>query len=110
MVESKVMARALVRGLASMGILPGDDPAPKTLETDQVRAYRTEAGGFFVPEVNPGARVSAGALLGTVRAPLGGELVERVEALRPGIVVATRVYPMVNARELVVRVAEEPAQ
>jgi predicted deacylase len=109
-VESKVMARALVRVLSATGVLPGEDPAPRTLETDHVREYRTEAGGFFVPEVAPGARVNAAALLGTVRAPLGGELVERVEAQRPGIVLASRVYPMVSSRELVMRVAEEPAQ
>ena len=39
-------------------------------------------------------------------APLGGEPIEEVRARRAGLVLAVRLYPMVHAQELLVRVAE----
>lgn len=105
--DARVMARGLLRMLAAMGLVGAADPPGPHLETDRVRDYRTGAGGFFVPEVHPGARVSHGTLLGTVRAPLGGEPIETVVAERSGVVIGVRIYPMVHARELAVRVAEE---
>lgn len=101
------LTRGILRILAGMGMIGGAEAGSARLETDRVRDHRSGAGGFFVPEVQPGARVAAGALLGTVRAPLGGEPIETLHAERAGIVLATRIYPMVHARELVVRVAEE---
>lgn len=105
--EGRALGRGLIRILAAMGMVSNTDPPGPRLETDRVRDVRCGAGGFFVPEVQPGARVAAGTLLGTVRAPLGGEPIESTYAERAGIVLATRIYPMVHARELVVRIAEE---
>ncbi|MFN7147358.1 MAG: hypothetical protein ACK4YP_26555, partial [Myxococcota bacterium] len=62
---------------------------------------------FFVPEVHTGERVVPGKLLGVVRSPLGGEPVEDIRATKAGMVLALRVYPMVHAQELVVRIAED---
>jgi predicted deacylase len=59
-----------------------------------------------VPEVRPGDRVAAAQLLGLVRAPIGGDPLETITAERPGVVLGVRVYPMANARELLVRIAE----
>ncbi|MFZ5478507.1 MAG: succinylglutamate desuccinylase/aspartoacylase family protein [Myxococcota bacterium] len=107
--DATVLARGLVRLLAGLGVLGGAEPPGPAIETDTVRDYRSSAGGFFVPEVRTGERVVANKLLGLLRAPLGGEPIEEVRATRAGVVLAVRVYPMVHAQELVVRVAEEPS-
>lgn len=107
--DAKAMARGLVRSLVYCGVLGAQDAGERTLETSEVRDYRSNAGGFFVPEVRPGERVPTGKLLGLIRAPLGGEPIESITASRPGMVIATRVYPLVHAQELVVRIAEETA-
>lgn len=100
------LARAAVRILAWRRLLPADpDPAGTVLETDQVDEYRCGVAGFFAPEVRAGHRVRAGSVLGVVRSPIGGETLEEVRTRRPGIVLSVRVYPWINARELVIRVA-----
>lgn len=104
--DARTLARALVRVLVEGGFLQTPEPAVPTMVTTEVREYRSSLGGFFVPEVRPGDRVVTRQLLGQLRAPLGGEPLEDLHALAPGIVLAVRVYPMVYARELVVRVAE----
>ena len=102
------LARAVVRILAAMGLVANAEAAPPSLTTTAIREYRSSSGGFFVPEVRAGDRVAPRSLLGWVRAPLGGDPIESIPAERAGIVVAVRTYPMVHARELLVRVAEEP--
>ncbi len=103
---ARVLARAMVRILAGRGILPSDpDPGGDTLETDQVDEYRVNLAGFFVAEVHAGERVRGGGVLGVVRTPIGGETVEEIRVKRPGIVLSVRTYPMVNAKELLVRIA-----
>ncbi|MSP56147.1 MAG: hypothetical protein EXR69_11170, partial [Myxococcales bacterium] len=103
---ARKLARAMVRILTSRGLLPPDpDAGGVLLETDQVDEYRANFAGFFAPEVGAGERVRAGGVLGVVRAPIGGSTVEEVRIKRPGIVLSTRVYPLVNARELLVRIA-----
>lgn len=104
------MARGLARMLGALGLLNGTDHGPHAtagLETVRTRDHRAETGGFFVPEVVPGDRADAGALLGTVRHPIGGEMQEQVRAARGGVVLAVRAWPVVHARELLVRLAEE---
>jgi hypothetical protein len=109
--DATTLARGLVRLLGAVGVLGAGacgagEPAPAGVVTADVADYRSECGGFFVPEAQPGERVTAGKLLGTVRTPIGGEPIEEVRARRAGVVLAARVYPIVHARELVVRVAE----
>jgi predicted deacylase len=107
--DATVLARGLVRLLGGLGVIGAQDAGPEPLDTSQVQDYRSLSGGFFVPEVRTGERVAPGQLLGVVRSPLGGEPIEDVRASRAGIVLALRVYPMVHAQELLVRVAEVPA-
>ena len=102
--DARALARGLVRGLAGMGMVAAE-PSPGTHLTADVREYRSSSGGFFVPEVRPGDRVAAAQLLGLVRAPIGGDPLETITAERPGVVLGVRVYPMANARELLVRIA-----
>jgi hypothetical protein len=104
--DASVMARGIVRLLAAVGVLGGGHPPAPSLETGRVSDVRVEGGGFFVPEAAPGDRVAAGALLGTLRAPIGGELLEEVRAPRAGVLLAVRTWPMVHAQELVLRIAE----
>lgn len=105
--DATALARGLVRLLGSIGVLGAEHAPGPTFETDHVSDYRSAAGGFFVPEVQTGERVTPRKLLGLVRTPLGGDPVEEIRAERAGVVLAVRLYPMVHAQELVVRVAEE---
>lgn len=107
MPEAQEMARGVVRLLASMGVLPHTEPAGPTLDADHVEDYRSGAGGFFIPEVRAGEAVGAGALLGHVRNPLGGDPIETIRARRDGRVLGVRIYPMAHAQELLVRIAED---
>ena len=59
-----------------------------------------------MPEVRVGDRVAPGHLLGAVTEVVGGQRVEAVRAERAGIVMSMRAYPVVHARELLVRVAD----
>lgn len=106
--EARVLARALVRALGEVGVLTRTEPAAPGVVTTEVHDHRTTVGGFFVPELRPGDKVRAGQLLGTVRAPLGGTGLEEIVSGAAGVVLAVRVYPVVHARELVVRVATQP--
>ncbi len=101
------VAVALRRLMASMGMSSAPAPGPLSLEVGdaQVRSHRSSTGGFFVPEVTVGQHVAAGDLLGRVVAPVGGEPLEDVRATRGGVVVTLRLYPMVHAQELLLRVA-----
>lgn len=103
---ARSLARAAVRILAARRLLPADpEPTGTVLETDQVDEYRASLAGFFAPEVRAGHAVRAGSVLGIVRSPIGGDTLEEVRTRRPGIVLSVRVYPLINARELVIRVA-----
>jgi hypothetical protein len=105
--DATSLARGLVRLLAHLGLIGHQDGGSQSIDTDRVLDYRSAAGGFFVPEVQTGERVVPGKLLGLVRNPLGGEPIEEIRTQRAGVVLAVRVYPMVHAQELVVRVAED---
>lgn len=103
---ARQLAHAILRILESRGLMPAEAAGPGLiLETDQVDEYRSTMAGFFATEVRAGERVRAGGVLGVVRTPIGGDTVEEVRIKRPGIVLSTRVYPLVNARELLVRIA-----
>jgi len=105
--DSVTMANGVRRLMAALGmgsdVGPGETLADVTHE--EITAHRCETGGFFVPETRVGARVLPGHLLGRVLDPLGGEVLEEVRADRNGVVTNLRVYPMVHAEELLVRVA-----
>jgi len=101
------IAVALRRLMGALGM--SRPPAPAAVLADvtdeQMRALRCESGGFFVPEVSVGERVTAGHLLGRVVAPVGGATLEEVRAPVDGLVTTSRLYPMVHARELLLRIA-----
>lgn len=103
---SRAMASAILRVIAHAGLIAAPDHATTGVVTADVQEYRSGVGGFFVPEVRSGERVGAGKLLGLVRSPVGGDPLESVHAHRGGTVLAVRCYPVVHARELLVRVAE----
>jgi len=105
--DATLLARGLARMLGALGMLAGDVNAGPTLETTRTTDVRGESGGFFVPEVAPGERVAPGKQLGTIRSPIGGEVEETVRAPRAGIILGVRAWPVVHARELLVRIADE---
>lgn len=101
------IAEAIQRLMGSMGMARPPVPRPVLADVtdEQVSALRCESGGFFVPEVSVGQWVTAGHLLGRVVAPVGGAPLEEVLAPRGGLVTTLRLYPMVHARELLLRLA-----
>ncbi len=107
MPESLAMAKGLLRLMAQLGMVSA--PRPGSILADvthrEITVHRCRTGGFFVPEVAVGAQVRSGHLLGRVVAPVGGATLEDVRADRDGIVTALRLYPMVHAQELLLRVA-----
>lgn len=105
--HSDTLARGLAALLGHLRILPATR-GPGTIADvthAEVETHRAPFGGFFVPEVKLGQRVQAGAPLGHLQAPFGGERLGELRAGRPGVVMTVRTYPMVHAQELLVRVA-----
>lgn len=106
---AREVAHGLLRLLTHLGLVPELAEAGRVLvDTTRagVRYAYSQVGGFWVPEVQVGDRVSDGHLLGTVNEVVGGSVIEEVRATKPGVVVTLRTYPLVHARELLVRVAE----
>ena len=107
--RSRQIADGLLRLLTEVGVLRfGMEPGQILVDATRrgVAYHYSSFGGFWVPEVAVGDRVAAGHLLGTINEVVGGSLVEEVRADRAGVVVTMRSYPVVHARELLVRVAE----
>jgi len=104
------LAHGLLRLLHHLKVLKHSaaDPAEVQVDTTRqgVRYHYSDVGGFWVPEVRVGDRVAPGHLLGAVTEVVGGQRVEAVRAERAGIVMSMRAYPVVHARELLVRVAD----
>jgi predicted deacylase len=106
---SRVLANGILRLLHHLEILPiAPDPGETVVDTTrtQVSYHYSAVGGFWVPEVRTGDRVKPGHVLGKITEVIGGDLLEEFRADREGIVVTMRTYPVVHARELLVRVAE----
>lgn len=101
------VAQGLRRLMASLGMAssPGDGYTLADVTDAEMTPHRSSTGGFFVSEVDVGARVGTGHLLGRVLAPVGGETLEEVRAEHGGLVTTLRVYPMVHSDELLVRIA-----
>ena len=108
--HARTLAHGLLRLLHHLKVLKHAvaDPAEALVDTTRqgVRYHYSDVGGFWVPEVRVGDRVEPGHLLGAVTEVVGGQRVEAVRAERAGIVMSMRAYPVVHARELLVRVAE----
>lgn len=106
---ARTMASGILRLLHHLGILsippsPGRCVADTT--RDRVSYHYSALGGFWVPEVRIGDRVAPGHLLGSVTEVIGGSRLEEVRAERSGVVITMRTYPVIHARELLVRVSD----
>ena len=99
------IADALRRLMGAMGMSRPPAPSPVLADVTDERMVdlRCGTGGFFVPEVAVADRVEEGNLLGRIVAPVGGETLEEVTAPCSGMVVTSRLYPMVHAQELLLR-------
>ena len=105
--HATTIANGLARLLAHLGMI-APQPAGTTVADvtrSEVETHRADVGGFFVPEVRVGDVVGPGHLLGSLRAPIGGDRPAEVRAGRTGVVMTVRANPLVHAQELVVRVA-----
>ena len=94
--------------LASLGIMQAMMGTERSVDisSEQIRGYRADFGGFFVPEVRVGQQVQAGRLLGYIEAPIGGARLGEIRSRRSGVVMTLRANPMVHAQELLIRIAE----
>jgi uncharacterized protein len=107
--HAREIANGILRVLEHMDIIGSmTDPATTVIDTTRagVDYHYSSVGGFWVPEVACGDRVSPGQFLGAVTEIVGGDRMEEVRANRSGVVMSMRCYPVVHARELLVRVAE----
>lgn len=106
---ARQIADGLLRLLSTLGMIRQTvDPGEPKVDTTRrgVGYHYSATGGFWVPEVKVGDRVEPGHVLGTLHEVIGGELLDQVRARQAGVVVTMRTYPVVHARELLVRVAE----
>jgi predicted deacylase len=97
-------AAALRHVQVSLGMLPlgphEEGPVPDTRLPISGGYQETPVGGLFMPTVALGEQVALGALLGTVRDPLGEQVTE-VRAARAGIVAAVPHRPLLHAGDRV---------
>lgn len=105
LVEEAAVARHLwgvTNVLRLLGALPGPHvpPARPSIHLDRFVWLRSRYEGWWEPAVRAGARVEAGALLGTVTDLFGDEL-ERVVAPAPGVPLFVTSSPAVAANGLV---------
>jgi predicted deacylase len=109
--DGRELAHGLMRLLEHSGSLRAGlaDPGTCLVDTTSqgVSYHYSSLGGFWVPEKQAGDKVAPGHVLGSVIEAIGGRQLEQVRATRPGVVVTVRRYPVVHARELLVRVAED---
>lgn len=110
--DGRTLADGLMRLLEHAGCLRKglSDPGSCLVDTTRqgVSYHYSGLGGFWVPEKRAGDRVAPGHVLGSVTEAIGGRQLEQVRADREGVVVTVRRYPVIHARELLVRVAGEP--
>ena len=101
------VANGLLRLMVTLGMtqLGGGGGTLADVSLAEVTTHRSNIGGFFVPDVAVGQHVEPGYVLGHVVSAVGGEVLEAVRADRTGIVSTVRVYPMVHAQELLVRIS-----
>lgn len=108
--HARTIANGLLRLLHHLGVLTHAFADPGEVQVDTTRKgvdyHYSQVGGFWVPEVRVGDKVGPGHLLGAVTEVVGGGRLEEVRAERSGVVMSMRAYPIVHARELLVRVAE----
>ncbi|HJN73333.1 MAG TPA: succinylglutamate desuccinylase/aspartoacylase family protein [Myxococcota bacterium] len=109
--HARALANGILRLLGHLGVLGGGlvDPGETIVDTTRqgVCYHYSMCGGFWVPEVSVGDTVHPGHLLGAVVEVIGGRRLEEVRATGEGVIVTMRRYPVVHARELLVRVAEK---
>ena len=106
---ARTMASGVLRLLHHLGILSAQPPPGRCVADttrDRVSYHYSGLGGFWVPEVSIGDRVAPGHLLGSVTEVIGGGRLEDVRADRAGVVITMRAYPVIHARELLVRVSD----
>lgn len=109
--HARTIANGLLRLLHHVGALaiPFADPGQGLVDTTRqgVSYHYSGVGGLWVPEVKIGDRVGPGHVLGKITEVVGGATLEQVRANRTGLVVTMRAHPVIHARELLVRVADQ---
>ena len=102
-----VLGLAAALGLLPESVLPFALSAlrrPARVGDEEVFLVRAEASGLFLPEIEVGATVDEGALLGLVVDPISGALREELRSPSAGWVLAMRQQPVVYPGSPVARV------
>jgi predicted deacylase len=103
--------------LARMAVVPEDGlpfhwaaiQRPEVVGDDDVLRVRTERAGMFVPDTTVGAELEAGACIGEVVDPAGGEPLASVHAPVACRILALREQPVVQPGSLAARCTRRPA-
>lgn len=97
--------------MKKLGIWDGEVPAVKTpmisKDPDDVSYLNATASGLFVPEVEHGARLKEGDLIGRIVDPLCGKVLDEVKAPQGGMLFTIRDYPIVDEGSLMGRILKE---
>ena len=108
-VHARIIANGVLSLLEHLDIVSGlSDHTETLIDTTSagVDYHYSSVGGFWVPEVSCGQAVRPGQFLGAVTEIVGGERLDELRAERSGVVMSMRCYPVVHARELLVRIAQ----
>jgi predicted deacylase len=77
---------------------------PQIAGDDRIERVRIERAGLFLPSVALGDVLNPSDEIGIVVDPRTGEIVERIESVHQGVVIAIRNQPVVTPGEMVARV------
>lgn len=105
------MVEGIFNLMKELGIWQGDvAPVRKPMisqDPDDVSYLNATASGLFVPEVQHGARLAEGELIGRIVDPLCGKVLDEVRAPQGGMLFTIRDYPIVDEGSLMGRVLKE---
>ncbi len=98
--------------LRHLNMIDGDLVLPDhQIEVDNYVVYRSLSGGFYIqePEVNLGASVTKGQVLGRVVDPVTSEVMETCTAPVNGIIISRRIKMPINPGGYIAHIADTDA-
>jgi len=105
------MVDGIFHMMKELGIWSGEAPEVRkpmiSKNPEDVCYLNATASGLFVPEVQHGARLQAGDLVGRIVDPLCGKILDEVIAPRAGMLFTIRDYPIVDEGSLMGRILNE---
>lgn len=105
------MIHGIFNMMKELGIWKGEVPPVRkpmiSKEPGDVSYLNATASGLFIPEVQHGARLAKGELIGRIVDPLCGKVLDEVRAPQGGMLFTIRDYPIVDEGSLMGRILKE---